>query len=195
MEMSGSLWSVFGELESASSEVVEKLARATMGIVAADPRYAESEVETLYADLGEGKAKRAFAALAALATDMARLDAGASEVASTLEEHGLVDATKAQAIATLFERSKPSIRLRLGMTLGVSLPRLVDIDWRLDYVVRSSDPQNPSPLVPVYYVSLHVDKEGASDTIDLALSVEQMQDLLLTVKHANHQAARLATAA
>jgi hypothetical protein len=79
--------------------------------------------------------------------------------------------------------------------------RLVDVEWRLDSVVRTSGPDLAAP-VPVYYVRLHVlppaPRDAAAskpDTIDLALSVEQMQDLLLTVREANHQAARIVSGA
>ncbi|KAJ8598129.1 hypothetical protein CTAYLR_007411 [Chrysophaeum taylorii] len=187
-----SVFGVFAELDGVPTAAFEKLATLSLALVAKDPRVSERDVEALYESLGgEGLAKRSYAGLAALAADMARLDAGASQVVSSLEENGLTDSAKIGFFGAAFERAKPAIRLELDATLGVVLPKLVDIDWRLDYVVRSSD---DGPAVPVYYVTLHVASEN-NDTIDLALSVEQMQDLLLTVRDANHQAARLGAAA
>lgn len=198
------LFAVFSDLDLVPLEGLERLSTLTLGIVAKDPRYTEVELETLYASLGEALTKRAYAGLATLVTDMARLDAGSSQVVSTLEENGLADSAKTAVIGRLFEKFKPAVRLALGQTLGVAMPKLVDIDWRLDYVVRSSDTDNPSPLVPIYYVKLYIaapvqlhdaDKESRHlEAIDLALSVEQMQDFLLTVRDANHQAARLGAA-
>lgn len=193
------LFAVFAELDAVPLGDLEQLLKATMGVLAkARP---ESDVAELYASLGEGLTKRAYAAVAALVADMARLDAGAAQVMANLEENGLTENDKLTLFGQLFTQSKPAVRRELGKTAGVALPRLVDLEWRLDYVVRSSDPDMPP--VPVYFVKLHVARPpkldvddvnvASSYTIDLSLSVEQMQDLLLTVRDANHQAARLAT--
>ena len=187
---STNVYKAFGEVDEMALEAFGSVCKAAVGVAAKDPR-AEAPKEG-------SSVKRLFVALAAFATDMARLDAGSSQVRSSLEELGVSDGPKLEAFLELFLKTKPAIRLALGQSLGVSIPKLVDVRWRLDYVVRSSDPDNANPLVPIYYLKLFLQKatrdtsqKDETDTIDLALSVAQMHDFLLTIRDANHQAARL----
>lgn len=185
---------MFAELESVDQGAFERLSTVTVGVVAKDPRLSEKDLVPLFDVLGKELTLSGSLAMAALVADAARLDAGPSQVTSTLEENGLLSPSKTAFVGRLFTEKKVAVRIGLGLTLGASIPRLVDIDWRLDYVVRSSD--TSQAVVPVYYVKLRVEQRGSSDdathdAIELSLTVEQMQDFLLTVRDANHQAARL----
>lgn len=187
----GAAFSVFGMLEGVDQGAFERLSVVTVGLVAKDPRISEkNDLVPLFDLLGEQLTLNASLALAALVADTARLDAGPAQVTSTLEENGLVSPSKTGFVGRLFAEKKAAVRLGLGLTLGASMRRFVDIDWRLDYVVRSSDASQK--VVPVYYVKLLVDSPGnEEDSVEMSLSVEQMQDFLMTVRDANHQAGRL----
>ena len=186
------VYKVLSEVDDCPKEVWVTVCKVALGVLARDGRWTVER-------LPDGElAKRLYGAMAAFGSDMARMDAGGSQVRSSLEELGVSDSTKVDVFADAFRSAKATIRIALGKTFGVALPQLVDMEWRLDYVVRSSDPTNPNPLVPIYYVKLVVAKpqpfgsDKTLETIDLALTVEQMHDFLLTIRDANHQAARIA---
>ena len=128
--------------------------------------------------------------------DLARVDASVAQAAAALEESGLDEAAAARGAAGYAKR-KPSLRAVLDETLGAPLSQLADIEWRLDYVVRTSGAGNKPALVPIYYVKLLL-AEAPTGTaapttkaVSLTLTFEQMNDFLLMVRDANHQASRM----
>lgn len=67
---------------------------------------------------------------------------------------------------------------------------MVDLTWRLDYLVRSST--TGVEHVPVYFVNLKTkDADGSLGSEDFSCSQEQMHDLLGVVRDAAKQVERL----
>jgi hypothetical protein len=56
----------------------------------------------------------------------------------------------------------------------------VDIDWRLDYSIRSKHGGRNN--IPMYFVNLKVKERGLLRNIEMIASLEEMQDLLASVR-------------
>jgi COMM domain containing 3 len=63
--------------------------------------------------------------------------------------------------------------------LGISAPMIVDIDWRLDYSIRSKHGGRNN--IPMYFVCLKVKDRGLMRNVEMIASLEEMQDLLASV--------------
>lgn len=101
---------------------------------------------------------------------------------SALSEQSL-SASSTETILALYEQHGDMLVDHLSR-IGIYLPRLVGVEWRLDYAIRSklSGKEN----VPLFYVCLKVKEgEGADggevkDVMFLA-GLEEMHDLLAKV--------------
>lgn len=72
---------------------------------------------------------------------------------------------------------------------GIQLPRLVGVEWRLDYAIRSKILGKEN--VPLFFVGLKV-KEGKEEKdIRFLATLEEMQDLLAKVRDAVKQVERV----
>ncbi len=106
---------------------------------------------------------------------------------SILEECGLYGG-RLNFIAKCFESKSSTLREELART-GFSLPKVVGIDWRLDYHVRSSAAGKASR--PVFFVTLNTQVgSGELKDLDFMCTPEQMKDLLAKVKDATKQVER-----
>jgi polycomb group RING finger protein 4 len=75
------------------------------------------------------------------------------------------------------------------LVLGINLPMIVDIDWRLDYSVRSR--QGGAVNKPMFFVCLKVKDRGLLRNIDMIASQEELQDLHNKVRDAVKQVERV----
>lgn len=73
--------------------------------------------------------------------------------------------------------------------LGIAAPTIVDIDWRIDYTVRSK--QGGRENKPLFFVSLKVKDRGIITSIDMIASEAELQDMLNKVKDAVKQVERI----
>jgi len=74
---------------------------------------------------------------------------------------------------------------------GISAPQLVDVDWRLDYHVRSK--LGGKENKPIYFLVLKVREHGLIRDIQMVASLEDIQDLAGKVKEALKQVDRVLT--
>lgn len=120
---------------------------------------------------------------------MARNDVSASRALGVLEEQGVPEAVS-KKVGETYPARKPKLRDFLDKTIGAPLAQLVDIQWRvargslscrrslvrerdvwtsprpprrLDYVVRSSEPD--AALTAVYYVKLFLAHVATDDAV------------------------------
>ena len=69
-------------------------------------------------------------------------------------------------------------------------PRVVGVEWRIDYVVKSRHLEKN--YQPGYIVTLHtVDKQGEPKDVTFACSVEELTDLVDNLRDATKQVARI----
>jgi hypothetical protein len=66
------------------------------------------------------------------------------------------------------------------MVLGISLPQLVGVEWRLDYAIRSK--QLGKENVPMFFVTLKLKHTDSIRDVTFLATLEEMQDLLSKVR-------------
>lgn len=69
----------------------------------------------------------------------------------------------------------------VNLVTGIAAPNIVDIDWRLDYSVRSKHGGRNN--IPMYFLSLKVRDRGLLRNVDMIASLEELQDLLASVSN------------
>lgn len=192
-----------------SPDVISSLSTAVFTILLKKPHSSGeilSQQESL-AEVDERLLKLCYATLVAISLEGAKLGTSGSVLRDALEEH---IGDKADALApffTLYDKSMSALRSALQQN-SWHLPHIVDVDWRLDYVVRDSALLTYDK--PSYFISLKTESQrhfqetipfdSASSeptvaspykSIEFACSLQQMEDLLDTLKDAVKQAERL----
>jgi hypothetical protein len=102
-------------------------------------------------------------------------------------EHG-VSADVTNALSELFSQHRDTL-IQHMLATGIALPEIVDIDWRLDYNVRSK--QGGRENKALYFVSLKVKDRGLVRSIDLVANQEELQDMFNKVRDAVKQVERV----
>ncbi|XP_016837723.1 COMM domain-containing protein 3 isoform X2 [Nasonia vitripennis] len=74
-------------------------------------------------------------------------------------------------------------------SIGNSLPHIIDVDWRLDYCIKSSI--NSPAGVPIYNVSLSTIKHGNIENVKFTCTVQQLQELVYKLKDAARHTEKL----
>jgi len=84
----------------------------------------------------------------------------------------------------------PKLRAILGTT-GFNFPHIVDVDWRLDYLVRSDAVDKVNR--PLYFIRFKTrDKpDSVPQTVEFTCTVEQLQDFVNKLQDAVHSINRL----
>jgi hypothetical protein len=135
--------------------------------------------------------KSSHAGLMTLISEASRTSATEDSFKSVLEEAGL-RSQRASALAKGYQERVSAVREQLRSNVILNAPRIVGIDWRLDYSVESS--ASGSQHEPVYFVTLKVqDVEGDLSSIrdvTFLCSSEQLQDLHAKVEDAVTQVQR-----
>ena len=62
---------------------------------------------------------------------------------------------------------------------GISTLKIIDIEWRLDYSIRSK--QCGRINIPMYFIKLKVKEGEEIRSIDMIASLEELQDMLAKV--------------
>lgn len=89
-----------------------------------------------------------------------------------------------------YAHSAAALRSRLLRTGGGSHPHIVDIQWRLDYHVKSDSVEKLNK--PSYFIRFKTkNPDGSDSSVDLYCSVEQLQDLVCKFQDATHALNRL----
>jgi hypothetical protein len=141
----------------------------------------------------------------------ARQSVGEAEFCSVLDACGLKKDCSKEA-ARVFAGRLSALRVIL-MRTGSSLPRVQDVEWRLDYTVASKVAGKGTPLLlfifftlhlPLQFHKLHFDVtvcteldpfyllrfDTDADPIQFACNPQQMQDLVATIQDALKQTER-----
>jgi len=139
------------------------------------------------------RAPDAGAAVAALALDHARCGLPEGTAAAAWEEAGL-PAARAAALAAALAPAAACARARLADAGPGALPRLVDLRWRLDYLVASRGGGRLG--APLYAVDLVLEEAagGGRSTRSFTCTPPELEELRAKVKEALRAAAALATA-
>jgi hypothetical protein len=67
----------------------------------------------------------------------------------------------------------------LSFFSGITAPKIVGVDWRLDHSIKSKNTGREN--VPMFFVALRVNDRGVLRDINMVASLQEMQDLLSKV--------------
>jgi len=95
--------------------------------------------------------KHTYGALITLILEACKINFDPEQLKDTLAEEK-VDAKRIEMITTAYSKSRASIRSSLA-TNTFSFPHIVDVDWRLDYCIKSSTLERMDNSV--YLISLN----------------------------------------
>jgi COMM domain containing 3 len=93
-------------------------------------------------------------------------------------------------MSSRYGASVTQLRSRLARTAGSSHPHIVDIQWRLDYHVKSDSVEKLN--TPSYFLRIKTkNPDGSDSSTEIHCSVEQLQDLVAKLQDATHSLNRL----
>eukprot|EP00039_Didymoeca_costata_P018325 m.333046 g.333046 ORF g.333046 m.333046 type:complete len:181 (-) comp17054_c0_seq1:1068-1610(-) len=126
--------------------------------------------------------KASFDAIGSVMVEAAKQDLDTDSLSTALEDCRL-DSARADQLVSTYTKIRPSLREQLKKT-GFSLPHIVDVDWRLDYFMKSNQLEKINE--PCFHVSFKVeDAHNENNTVQLACNMAQMQDLVSKLKEAS----------
>lgn len=104
-----------------------------------------------------------------------------------LSEQGLAQSL-VDTILSLYAQYAELLAKHLNK-MGISLPQLVGVEWRLDYAIRSKHLGKEN--APMFFVGLQLKEGGELKDVTFLATLEEMQDLLAKVKDAAKQVERV----
>jgi len=132
--------------------------------------------------------KQGYSGLVTFFLEGAKVNADHIILRSILEEHKL-PTNRVDLLLARYNEAKPHIRKSLAQT-NFHHPHLVDVDWRLDYLIKSNSVERIN--TPIYRVALKLEEnEGKVGRIEFACSLEQLQDLVFKLRDATKQIERV----
>eukprot|EP01035_Chromulina_nebulosa_P021870 gene21870-28311_t len=128
-----------------------------------------------------------LASISTIIFEAARVQSTTEQFKTLLIENNVND-EPLELLVTLFEQHRETFIQSLS-TIGISFPAIVDIDWRLDYVVRSKEGGKENS--PLFLITLHVIDHNLIRYVDMIATEGELQDLLSKVKDAVKQVDRV----
>jgi hypothetical protein len=114
-------------------------------------------------------------AVSTLFLEAAKNKATPEAVATSLREGGTNTSNgNLKTIVDTYKAHRETMIAHMEAT-GIAAPSLVDIQWRLDYSVRSKHGGREN--VPMYFVTLRVKDRGIVRDIEMIASLEELQDM------------------
>mmetsp|Transcript_2631 Transcript_2631/g.4797 ORF Transcript_2631/g.4797 Transcript_2631/m.4797 type:complete len:183 (+) Transcript_2631:57-605(+) len=179
MELSQRTLSDLGSLETLEPENLSKIYKYFIQIV--NKSQSSITLET------SAENEQALGGLSTLLLEAARVRASGDQIKNLFAEHSLSPEI-AETLSSLYDQQRGNILAHLEAT-GIAAPMIVGIDWRLDYSVRSKHGGRNN--VPMYFVSLKVKDRGLVRNIDMIANLQEMQDMLSSVRDAVKQVERV----
>jgi polycomb group RING finger protein 4 len=107
--------------------------------------------------------------------EAAKNKATVEALSSSLGEGGVnTSSVHLKTIMDTYKTHRDTMMAHMEAT-GIAAPSLVDIQWRLDYSVRSKHGGREN--VPMYFVTLRVKDRGIVRDIEMIASLEELQDM------------------
>lgn len=140
------------------------------------------EDDKVFNKLDKSILKEAYSGVLALLLEAAKFDAETATLSAILEECKFTQ-DRIDILLQLYQEKKLFIQILLG-NIGTSPPHIVDVDWRLDYHIKSNQLEKVNE--PVYLISLKTEVPGKTDLeeVQFSCSLEQLQDFVGKLKDA-----------
>ncbi|OQV16463.1 putative COMM domain-containing protein 3 [Hypsibius exemplaris] len=121
------------------------------------------------------------AALSSLFMEAAKRNSATDAVGLYLQAIDVAD-SRAKVITNIYTARRADLRKVLS-TVGFGFPQITDVDWRLDWTIKSNE--LPRINEPVYRVKLEtLATNGGLGSLAFSLSVEELQELVWSLKNA-----------
>ncbi|XP_011494572.1 PREDICTED: COMM domain-containing protein 3-like isoform X3 [Ceratosolen solmsi marchali] len=124
--------------------------------------------------------KTAYADVIKLLIEAARHDTSSEELSKLLRCTALTKA-HIDKFCQFHANYKEQLQENLE-TIGNGLPHIIDVDWRIDYCIKSSI--NDSAGIPNYNISLSTMKHGNIQSVQFMCTIQELQELVLKLKDA-----------
>jgi len=128
--------------------------------------------------------KSAFNAIIYLYLESAKHNYADIELTHFLEEF-IDNAERVRPLCEKYVSVKDQIRERVLKKKTFGFPSWIDVDWRLDYVIKSSQVEKTNE--PVYTLKLKCD---TGEAVTISCTTEQLQDLYSKLRDAQKQIER-----
>lgn len=129
--------------------------------------------------------KESFSALLILVVESARHNLESSALCSVLESYN-INNVRLTNIAKLYNEYKNPFQKSLKC-IGSSYPKIVDIQWRLDYCIKSSNLEHESQ--PQFFIQIVTEESSGSrggevvlKKINFICTLQELQELVGRVK-------------
>eukprot|EP00118_Oscarella_pearsei_P000390 m.4837 g.4837 ORF g.4837 m.4837 type:complete len:128 (+) comp11388_c0_seq2:264-647(+) len=111
-----------------------------------------------------------------------RIQMSLIRIGSNFLEDCKFDPEKSEKFAKMFHEYKTEVRATLSRTRS-AVPHVIDVDWRLDYYMKSKQLERINQ--PVYVINLKTGEDPSDKKqIQFACTMEQLQDLVGKLKDA-----------
>eukprot|EP00500_Bicosoecida_sp_ms1_P013477 CAMPEP_0203821650 /NCGR_PEP_ID=MMETSP0115-20131106/43783_1 /ASSEMBLY_ACC=CAM_ASM_000227 /TAXON_ID=33651 /ORGANISM="Bicosoecid sp, Strain ms1" /LENGTH=211 /DNA_ID=CAMNT_0050730677 /DNA_START=61 /DNA_END=692 /DNA_ORIENTATION=- len=173
-----------GSSGSISDAAFTEVARGAFGVLARAAGITEDGVLGSEALSGVSKAdaKALYSALCTYIVEAVRAESSAEAVGTGLVDLGL-SAARAKTVVSLYRDARARLADLLADT-GVSLGKVVDVEWRLDYQVQSSGVGKTHK--PQYFIKLKTaTPTGELKDVEFTATLQQLQDMLTRLKEAS----------
>ncbi|XP_066599782.1 COMM domain-containing protein 3 [Prorops nasuta] len=124
--------------------------------------------------------KGAFADISCLLVEAARHDLDEGGLITFLNSE-CINGSRVQKLCQVYKTNKNTLQEQLELT-GNSLPHIVDINWRLDYCVKSD--MESSIGLPLYHIRLSTKRYDDIEYLTFTCSLQQLQELVYKLKDA-----------
>jgi len=185
---------LLGDFKQLPDQAFKELVQVCFGVAVNEISEKRVEESIVLSKLDKIEVKQCLASLLSFVLEAAKINADPQILQGILEENK-VDQNRIVTITQLYSQMKTSIRNYLSSS-SFHLPRIVDVDWRLDYFMKSNSLEKVN--APVYFISLQTketqnESEEESVPVNFSCTHEQLQDLVTKLKDATKQVERSAS--
>eukprot|EP01091_Cochliopodium_minus_P010767 TRINITY_DN292_c0_g1_i1.p1 TRINITY_DN292_c0_g1~~TRINITY_DN292_c0_g1_i1.p1 ORF type:complete len:196 (-),score=27.31 TRINITY_DN292_c0_g1_i1:84-671(-) len=133
--------------------------------------------------------KHAYAALYTVLVEACKKRLDSELLVSTIQDHRW-NKTKLDLLSKIYEEKIDEMRLILSLST-FHFPHIVDIDWRLDYYVKSTEVSRVDR--PVWLITFKTYENDSNELKDYTFTcdLQELQDLLIRLKDAVKQVERV----
>ncbi|XP_043472231.1 COMM domain-containing protein 3-like [Leptopilina heterotoma] len=133
--------------------------------------------------------KSAYSGLTSLFVEAGRQHFDKEKLSATLKDSQL-NAQQINKICEAYDVNREQFQRKLQV-IGGGLPHLVDVNWKLDYCIKSNATDTNG--TPIYLISLQTIKHGEAKYLKFTCTLQQLQDLLHKLKDAMRHMEKLST--
>ncbi|KAL8607977.1 hypothetical protein ACOMHN_005532 [Nucella lapillus] len=182
--------SLAGDTAHIPDKCFDQLVRmACQGVLSDVDRNAIAD-DPVFKSVDQAVLKAAYGGVVTLVLEAAKHDMDAEGIVPILEECKFTP-DRIQGFNNIFMTQKSTVQILLG-SIGTTRPHIVDVDWRLDYYIKSNHMERINEAV--YLISLKTEVPGKEELQDLQFTctLEQLQDLVGKLKDATKCLEKLA---